>query len=81
MTIISDTVAREYASYWHSGQPTALYALSSTGTISNETVDEINADIKIQTGPDGLRELYELRDYCQYHGIRGPQDGWSKLTW
>lgn len=80
-TILTDNQAREYASYWHGGGHTPLYALSSTGTISNETVDEINDNIKIQTGPDGLEELYELRDYCQYYGIRGPQDGWSDLTW
>jgi hypothetical protein len=79
--IMSDALAREHASYWHDGQFSALYALSSTGTISNETVDEINENIKVQTGPDGLAELYSLRDYCQYHGIRGPQKGWSDLRW
>lgn len=81
MIIINDTQARQIASSWHSGVSSPLYALSSTGVISNETVDEINDNIRDQSSLDGMKELYDLRDYCQYHGIRGPQDGWSDLNW
>lgn len=81
MRIINDTQARKIASEWHSGGGSPLYVLSSTGAISNETVDEINENIREQSTLDGYSDLYDLRDYCQYHGIRGPQDGWANLNW
>lgn len=77
--MLTDTEARKIASDWHGGGGSALYVLASTGAISNETVDEINDTLK-STLYDA-DELFDLRDYCHYHNIRGPQDGWGKLTW
>ena len=42
---------RELASHWHSGQWSALYAYSSSGTI--EDIDRL------------LREIYECIDMCE----------------
>lgn len=81
ITIINDTEARMIASHWHSGAASPLYALSSTGTITNDTVAEIQSNIDQERDLFAIEELSDLRDYCQYHGIRGPQDGWSKLNW
>ena len=89
--MISDLEARKIASEWHSGQTSALYALSSTGAIldhvdtANELTDlareESNRPTDQRNDPASFTNLINLRTYVRRHGNRGPQDHWSNLTW
>lgn len=90
---IDDLTARIIASCWHGGQWTALYALSSTGSLdlysddreeNSHVEDELEAEIAdAQTGGQ-LTELRALLAYCvarRAEGRIGRQDGWSELHW
>ncbi len=89
--MISDTEARRISSEWHGGGGTALYALSSTGAIDTARADhKLNGEINDcvyalpKTQPERRTqgdELHELRMYVYEYGPRGPQPGWSDLTW
>lgn len=77
--VISDGCARTIAAQWHSGQLSPLYALTSSGAIVDGVPAEIDAAVTETTVVDDLSALQELSRYADYHGTRGPVDGWSSL--
>jgi hypothetical protein len=82
--MITDLKARIIVSEWHSGQSSDLYALSSTGTITATCHDSILLEIHDPANADALGEsddLHKLFTYVMSKGERGPQEGWSGLTW
>ena len=89
-TPLTDTDARRIASEWaEGGDP--LQVLASTGAVSAGTYTMLDRNINTvanstayteQERTELLCELFALQDYCYDNGpTRGPQDGWSKLTW
>ncbi|MGA4948639.1 hypothetical protein [Streptomyces lydicamycinicus] len=94
--IISDLEAREISADWHTGQWSAVYALTSSGAITGEIELEVQAEVKELTTESErtktgrirsaeirheVERLQSLLAYVSHHGERGPQDGWSGLTW
>lgn len=92
---MTDAEVRFLASAWHGGQWAPLYALSSTGSIVDGVLREIQEALAdcddfemfmsqaeseeeaIRLQATERRQLLQLRDYCAYHGLRGPQACWS----
>jgi len=80
--MISDLTARKFASEWHGGQGSPLYALSSTGAIVRGVGEEIaNAMYVNMDDEDNYAELSLLLDYVEFNGARGAQKGWGCLSW
>lgn len=84
MRTISDRRARFIACEWHGGQASPLYALCSSGAITDECAHEILCDCnkaiaggQAPAGKQVDRDLDALLRYVDEHGPRGPQDGWS----
>ena len=83
----ADANARRDACYWHSGGSSPLYALCSTGAITEHALAEVtdchdevsdhNGSYAEQDGAD----LATLFDYIVEHGPRGPVDGWGIMPW
>jgi antirestriction protein len=72
---IDHRTARYIASQLHDGQPSALYALASSGAISPEAFDELNHDRAEQ--PTVVRRWMDcLTVYCAARTDPGPVDGW-----
>lgn len=69
---ITTCEARRLASDWHGGQWSPLYALSSTGTVTDRAADEIRETIaEVEQSSESWRprrrtELAELRDLLAY---------------
>jgi hypothetical protein len=90
-TMISDLEARRIASEWHGGGGTALYAFTSTGAIDTaredhrlmHEIEDCVASLATQphTRTVDVDDLFNLRTYVSHTGKRGPQPGWSDLTW
>ena len=74
--IIDDVTARLIASQWHGGQATALCSFATTGAITEDLLDEIESETETES-----EELAALHEYVEYHSIRGPVAGWSRLHW
>lgn len=83
--MITDTEARRIASEWHSGGGSPLYQFVSTGTITDDVCDEVDDNLiqlRFQYIKDGAEQyLADLAHYLSLHNNRGPQDGWSQLSW
>jgi len=83
--MISDLEAKSTASDWHGGQFSPLYALASTGAIVDGIVEEIDVIWRAPSMDDidanVLNKLPRLLAYVRHNGLRGPQAGWSNLTW
>jgi hypothetical protein len=78
--MLTDAQARTIACSWHGGGGTALYALCSTGAITEATIKEITDTRDQERQNAGLfLELTRLRDYALDKLDRGPVQGWSKL--
>lgn len=77
--MITDLQTRKIASEWHGGQSSPLYALTSSGAITEDCAEEIAYNLETEYGvTEGLPELL---DYVRAHGVRGPEEGWSDLNW
>lgn len=78
--VIDDATARVIASWWHGGQWSPLYSLSSCGAIDDRTVGEIKSDLasRIMDRSESL-PLRALLAYVEKHGTRGRVAGWSDL--
>ena len=84
--MITDQDAQRIASEWHSGQTSALYAFSSTGSILGEQNEEFDynlltreclAILNDDTLPFGdVHDLNNLLAYIVHHGLRGPVSDW-----
>jgi hypothetical protein len=85
---MTDLKARRIACDWHGEGGSALYAFCSTGAINTARDDhdvareitECARSIQGKGGSD-FTNLIDLRTYTRRNGPRGPQDGWSSLTW
>lgn len=77
--VISDACARVIASQWHSGQWSPLYALQSSGAITDGAAAEVSDAGASTSVPAEQAALRELGRYIDHHGARGPVDGWSSL--
>lgn len=78
---VSDLVARVIATQFHGGQPSALYAFSSTGIIEDHLDDEIHAAIQDSNEDEERRALEALDTYCKGRSDKSRQAGWSTLRW
>jgi len=83
--MLTDLEARKYASYWHGGGGSPLYALTSTGALVKGVHQEIDECASFAVDrphiASDLEELRQLSDYVKAHYPRGPVDGWSDLRW
>jgi hypothetical protein len=84
--VISDACARVIASWWHGGQASALYSLSSCGAVSDRTAWEVQNEInQLRTGktePENETDevaLTHLLAYVERHAGRKPVESWSRL--
>lgn len=80
--LMSDACARVVAMQWHGGQSSALYALGSSGAITDDAFGEICAELRpVQEARDldGQQALGALLTYVAERGERGPVDGWAAL--
>jgi hypothetical protein len=64
----TERTARKIASEWHGGQFSAMYAFSSTGTVTETLLNEIDADLKVVTqsphySEKDRRKLTRLRKF------------------
>jgi len=81
---LPDAVARRIAAEWHGGQTSALLTLATTGAITADALDEVDAELA-GTVPgdhelaDERADLIALRDYIAQTGERGPVHGWSRI--
>lgn len=79
---ISHLKARQISSDWHGGQGSAMYALSSAGTIAPHLVGEIDRTLGEATTKKETRRLTQLRRYAEKSGVRGPVRDWANtLNW
>lgn len=71
--MISESEARSIAANWHGGQWSSLYAFSSTGTIDEGLIVEIercfnSTAIKYEySGQTIIKELNDLLEYVKEH--------------
>lgn len=77
--MITDVEARRIACDWHGGGGSALYALCSTGAITDDTARECRNTMA--TNGEVYGDLLDVIDYCQEHGTRGPVPGWHESSW
>lgn len=75
---LTDAQARVVASWWHGGMRCPLYALSSTGYISEATEPVITELLADATEAD-REPLAALLAYVTVTGHREPVDGWHLL--
>jgi len=59
--------ARECAADWHGGQSSALYALSSTGTILADAIIEVRECLDEVEYDDDRRQLERLAEWIEIH--------------
>ncbi|MET8957046.1 hypothetical protein [Streptomyces sp. NPDC004533] len=78
---ISDLAARVIATQFHGGQSSALYALSSTGAITDGWDSEIRSATSQIHEYQERRALGALGTYCTRRRDKGPQPSWSALRW
>jgi hypothetical protein len=78
---ISDLAARVIATQFHGGQSSALYALSSTGTITDGWDSEIRTVTTHSDDHQERRALEALATYCKRRQDKGRQPNWSALRW
>lgn len=78
---ISDLAARVIATQFHGGQSSALYALSSTGAITDGWDSEIRAATTDSDEYQEHRALNALAAYCEHRRDKGSQPNWSALRW
>ncbi|EON33770.1 hypothetical protein GTC6_05367 [Gordonia terrae C-6] len=79
---IDDATAKVIASMLHSGQFTALYALSSSGAISHRLADELDLEHRLsiqQNAPEIRRWVEQLQAYVQGRESHDPVEGWPQL--
>jgi len=83
---LTDAQARVAASWWHSGQTSSLYSLSSTGCVDGGAYGELNSSLRYAEG-EGRRN-YSIFDievlrglilYVEQHEDRPPVEGWHLL--
>jgi hypothetical protein len=79
--MLSDLEARQIASYWHGGQSSPLYALTSSGALVKGVHEELTDCAANTDDPDWWIELDMLLTYVRAHYPRGPVEGWSDLRW
>ncbi|MEU5524781.1 hypothetical protein ABZ759_30015 [Streptomyces sp. NPDC047860] len=79
--VISDLAARIIATQFYDSQSSPIYALSSTGTITDDCITEIRTAAEHAPAPDEQRALEALIAYCTRRTDRGPQRHWSALRW
>ena len=66
--------ARRVASEWHGGQTSALYAFSSTATVTPELLSEIGEAVEIASRGDyDERDRVELEQLHEYVAANPPQ--------
>lgn len=78
---ISDLAARVIATQFHGGQSSALYALSSTGSISDGWDSEVRIAITHSDEYQERRALEALAAYCERRRDKCRQPNWSTLRW
>jgi hypothetical protein len=69
--------ARKIAASFHGGQSSGLYALASTGTITERALREVVRDLESFEDARAVRELRWLREYISRRleeGSRGLDD-------
>lgn len=76
---LTDAQARVVASWWHGGMCCPLYAMSSTGYISEATAPVI-IDLLAEAPEAERAPLAGLLAYVEAAGNREPVDGWH-LIW
>lgn len=69
----TDVDWRTIASWWHGGQFTPLYAFTSTGTIVDGLVEEIESCLKT-AAPDDAIELEALLDHVRERAELADED-------
>lgn len=79
--VISDLAARIIAAQFYDSQSTALYALSSTGAITDDCDIEIRTAAAHTTRSEEQRALQALTAYCTHRTDKGPQRHWPALRW
>jgi hypothetical protein len=77
--LMSDACARMVAVLWHGGQSSALYALGSSGAITEDAGHELREQDRAKLSPGDRAELDALLTYVEHHGVRGPVAGWASL--
>lgn len=78
---ISDLAARVIATQFYGGQSSALYALSSTGAITEGWDNEIRIATRRSDESQERRALEALSAYCQRRRDKSRQPNWSALRW
>ncbi|MBL3668433.1 hypothetical protein JL475_21040 [Streptomyces sp. M2CJ-2] len=78
---ISDLAARVIATQFYGGQSSALYALSSTGTITDGWDSEIHTATTHSHEYRERRALEALAAYCKRRPDKGRRPNWSALRW
>jgi hypothetical protein len=65
---VDKVIARIIAGWWHDGQGSAMYAFSSSGTITENLVSEIHRDMRESAySADDLMQLRYLLAYVNEH--------------
>jgi len=72
---IDNRTARYIAGQLHSGQASALYALASSGAITDEVMGELVHERTVQTTPVQVW-IDALIAYCVQRPDHGPVEGW-----
>lgn len=78
---ISDLAARIIASQFYDNQTSALYALASTGAITDGWDTEIHTAAAQTTQANERRSLGALATYCHTRADLKPQPHWPTLRW
>lgn len=78
--LMSDACARMVAMQWHTGQSSALYALGSSGAITDGAFGEICAALRPEQearNAEGQHALTALLTYVCEKGRRGRMTFWA----
>lgn len=79
-----DLDVRICSTEWAGSQACPVTHFSTSGAIREDMADEIAARMQFAykiDDQDGIVRLKRLLDYVQAEGPRGPQPGWSDLSW
>ena len=81
--MLTDAQARTIACSWHGGGGTALYALCSSGAITESVFDEVDNCVRCAetwlSPQEDIDNAKALRRYIRSSGERGPVPGWACL--
>jgi hypothetical protein len=79
--VLSDLAARVIATQYYQHQSSSLYALASTGAITDGWNTEIRAAAAHAEHDDERQALDALEAYCAQRPDKDHQAGWSSLSW